>query len=95
MRTIVYLMVRLDPRWEPYAGKLHVRICAGVLSNEHPYRDRAFPATPTCERPRAPCPRGQTLRPQPRGQNRSTLSSFLNTSAGDFAHPTHAPMVSR
>jgi hypothetical protein len=29
MRTIVYLMVRLDPRWEPYAGKLHVRICAG------------------------------------------------------------------
>jgi hypothetical protein len=29
MRTLVYLMVRLDPRWEPYAGKLHVRICAG------------------------------------------------------------------
>jgi hypothetical protein len=21
MRIIVYLMVRLDPRWEPYAGK--------------------------------------------------------------------------
>jgi hypothetical protein len=20
---------RMDPRWEPYAGKLHVRICAG------------------------------------------------------------------
>jgi hypothetical protein len=29
MRTIVYLMVRLDPRWEPYEGKSHVRICAG------------------------------------------------------------------
>jgi hypothetical protein len=29
MRIIVYLMVRLDPRWESYAGKPHVRICAG------------------------------------------------------------------
>ena len=28
------------PRWEPYAGKPHVRICAGALSNERPYRDR-------------------------------------------------------
>ena len=23
------LLCRLDPRWEPYAGKPHVRICAG------------------------------------------------------------------
>jgi hypothetical protein len=23
------LFCRLDPRWEPYAGKPHVRICAG------------------------------------------------------------------
>jgi hypothetical protein len=29
MRIIVSLMVRLDPRWEPYEGKPHVRICAG------------------------------------------------------------------
>ncbi|PKU23090.1 hypothetical protein CWS72_17815, partial [Telmatospirillum siberiense] len=28
------------PRWEPYAGKPHVRICGGALSNERPYRDR-------------------------------------------------------
>jgi hypothetical protein len=28
------------PRWEPYAGKLHVRICAGALSNGRPYRAR-------------------------------------------------------
>ena len=24
------------PRWEPYAGKPHVRFCAGALSNERP-----------------------------------------------------------
>jgi hypothetical protein len=29
MRTTASAMERLDPRWEPYAGKLHVRICAG------------------------------------------------------------------
>jgi hypothetical protein len=29
MRTIASAMGRLDPRWEPYAGKPHVRICAG------------------------------------------------------------------
>ena len=29
MRIIVSLMVRLDPRQEPYEGKSHVRICAG------------------------------------------------------------------
>src|ERR1700693_6314905 len=29
IRTIASAMARLDPRWEPYAGKLHVRICAG------------------------------------------------------------------
>jgi hypothetical protein len=28
------------PRWEPDAGKPHVRICAGALGNERPYRDR-------------------------------------------------------
>ena len=28
------------PRWEPYAGKPHVRFCAGALSNERPYRVR-------------------------------------------------------
>ena len=27
------------PRWEPYAGKPHVRFCAGALSNGRPYRD--------------------------------------------------------
>jgi hypothetical protein len=27
------------PRWEPDAGMPHVRFCAGVLSNGHPYRD--------------------------------------------------------
>jgi len=27
------------PRWEPYAGKLHVRFCAGAPSNGRPYRD--------------------------------------------------------
>ena len=29
MRIIVYLMMRSDPRQEPYEGKSHVRICAG------------------------------------------------------------------
>jgi len=29
------------PRWEPYAGKLHVRICAGARGNSRPYRDRS------------------------------------------------------
>jgi ParB-like chromosome segregation protein Spo0J len=29
MRTITSAMERSDPRWEPYAGKPHVRICAG------------------------------------------------------------------
>ena len=28
------------PRWEPYAGKPHVRYYVGALSNERPYRDR-------------------------------------------------------
>ena len=27
------------PRWEPYAGIPLVRICAGALSNERPYRE--------------------------------------------------------
>jgi RNA-directed DNA polymerase len=27
------------PRWEPCAGKLQVRICAGAPSNGRPYRD--------------------------------------------------------
>ena len=27
------------PRWEPYAGKLHVRFCAGAPSNGRPYRN--------------------------------------------------------
>src|SRR5689334_2845015 len=26
------------PRWEPYAGKPHVRFCAGAHSNGRPYR---------------------------------------------------------
>src|SRR6516225_2564082 len=26
------------PRWEPYAGKLHVRVCAGARGNSRPYR---------------------------------------------------------
>src|SRR5262244_293989 len=28
------------PRWEPYAGKLPVRFCAGAPSNGRPYRNR-------------------------------------------------------
>jgi len=28
------------PRWEPYAGKPHVRFCAGARSNARPYRNR-------------------------------------------------------
>ena len=27
------------PRWKPYAGKPHVRFCAGAHSNMRPYRD--------------------------------------------------------
>ena len=27
------------PRWEPYAGKPHVRFCAGAWGNPCPYRD--------------------------------------------------------
>src|ERR1700675_1854940 len=37
-----YIMVRFlatHPRWEPYAYAL-VRICAGAISNDRPYRDR-------------------------------------------------------
>ena len=26
------------PRWEPHAGKPHVRICAGARGNSRPYR---------------------------------------------------------
>jgi hypothetical protein len=29
MRIHAIALERLDPRWEPYAGKPHVRICAG------------------------------------------------------------------
>ena len=29
IRRIAAAMRRPDPRWEPYAGKPHVRICAG------------------------------------------------------------------
>ena len=29
MRTVASATERLDPRWEPYAGKPHVRFCAG------------------------------------------------------------------
>src|SRR5205809_6865587 len=29
----------IHPRWEPYARIGPVRICAGALSNERPYRD--------------------------------------------------------
>ena len=29
MRRVASVTQRLDPRWEPYAGKPHVRICAG------------------------------------------------------------------
>ena len=28
------------PRWEPHAGKPHVRICAGGARHSRPYRDR-------------------------------------------------------
>jgi len=30
------------PRWKPDAGMPHVRFCAGVPSNGHPYRNRAM-----------------------------------------------------
>jgi hypothetical protein len=40
MRIIVYLMMRSDPRQEPYEGKSHVRICAGGREvTSRPYRD--------------------------------------------------------
>ena len=41
----------------------------GALSNERPYRDRAFPISPRVIKPRAPCPRGGPGC-YPRGQNR-------------------------
>jgi hypothetical protein len=35
------------PRWEPYAGKPHVRFCAGgALSNGRPYRDHLYLPNP-------------------------------------------------
>src|SRR6516164_6866562 len=37
------------PRWEPYAGKLHVRVCAGARGNSRPYRD--IPRASTVARP--------------------------------------------
>src|SRR6202040_3936397 len=43
MRIIVYLMMRSDPRKEPYEGKSHVRICEG----------REVTRVPTATRPRA------------------------------------------
>ena len=38
----------IHPRWEPYAGKPHVRICAGGRGNSRPYRKVALrhPACP-------------------------------------------------
>jgi hypothetical protein len=30
------------PRWEPYAGKPHVRIWAGARGNSRPYRERSL-----------------------------------------------------
>jgi hypothetical protein len=29
---------RQYPRWEPHAGKLNERVCAGAQGNSHPYR---------------------------------------------------------
>jgi hypothetical protein len=33
------------PRWEPYAGKPHVRICAGARGNSRPYREALLAAS--------------------------------------------------
>ena len=51
MRTIASATARLDPRWKPYAGKLHVRICAGGEEQSsslprRPYRDPIDEARP-------------------------------------------------
>jgi hypothetical protein len=37
---------RRDPKWEPYAGKLQVRVCGGAPSNGRPYRRRARKVDP-------------------------------------------------
>jgi hypothetical protein len=34
-------------RWEPYAGKPHVRICAGARGNSRPYRERGVSSSGT------------------------------------------------
>ena len=43
------------PRWEPDAGMPHVRFCAGVPSNGHPYRD------PSQTTPRTIAPSPETV----------------------------------
>ena len=35
-------LCRQSPRWEPYAGKPHVRICAGARGNSRPYREKRY-----------------------------------------------------
>ena len=81
MRTTASAMERPNPRWEPYAGKLHVRICAGGAgSNRRPYRDhsethqRPFNvARPLLELNRSTIPRRRTptpSRPGPSVPNR-------------------------
>src|SRR3974377_1952214 len=33
---------RRYPRWEPYAGKPHVRLCGGARGNSRPYREQTI-----------------------------------------------------
>jgi hypothetical protein len=44
MRIIVYLMVRSDPRWEPYEESLMYGSVRGARGNSRPYRDMDFAA---------------------------------------------------
>jgi len=55
----------------------------GVLSNEHPYRDRALPISPGVTKPRAPCPRARYLHGRPHGQIASDLA-FGEAGEGDL-----------
>jgi hypothetical protein len=49
------------PRWQPYAGKPHVRFYAGGPSNGRPYRDRCDASSGWCVKRATGCGMGARL----------------------------------
>src|SRR5207245_16539 len=70
---------RLDPRWEPYAGKPHVRFCAGgVRRNARPYRYEGASSS-RCSAARRWRGRSQRVRSS-RRRSRASASSTTRSS---------------